>query len=563
MKKTLSLILALSLMLSLAACGSAASVKTSSPEEEEVVALETEAEETAVPDTEAAAETEETAVPDTEAAETETAADEVVAAESIRPLNIETTGSYETLETGDERWDWINYEVPSLDAEAAGTYPALNSALETYAKSLTDTMKQDGEDIVSGLKEYETEEALFSEAKLTIQRADSALVSLLCQRGSYMGGAHPNMWYETASFSPETGEKVDIQSVVNDPDALPALLAEEVEKVIDKEQLIVDSVEDVVKDEMDPAQEDYDLKYTLGYDGITFWFSPYELAAYAAGPVVIKLPFSEYPDLVRAEFMETPENYFIPVNETEQVLLPSGDAYFSWYLGEGEDYEDRDLHLVTSSEWHLNLAEGDKDMLAASSETDVPFTIQTFEPSAYIMQVDGKTMFVMEAAMMDDYSELHLYDLTDPGAPTELPVIARYFGKGQPTDPKRVYLSHGVDILSTYTAGRYFSFKADGTAEPLSDWDDIILFNPDAYNITLKQDTELPAVDEKTLEAGAPVSLAAGTHLTFIRTDSENTVDMKTDDGTVVRITQEGEEWPRTVNGIPIDELFDGMMFAG
>ena len=566
MKKVLSFVVMLSLMASLAACGSSAAVsKSSSSVDDEVVGMETEAaEETAVPD-----DTEETAVPETEEEETavpdvETeVSDEVVDADSVDPITIAVTTDYEPLETGEERWDWVNTEIPSLDEETAEKYPVIAKAIGSFADELTALGKKEASDITAALEESPSDEMFYSDTKLTIKRADSTAVSFLERRESYMGGAHPNVWYETRTIDSATGTILDINDILNDPASLPGILAPLVEETAGTDQLIVDSVEQVIRDEMDPQKEDYKLDYTLSYDGITFWFSPYEMTSYAAGDVVVKLPYAEYPDLVKEEYAAVPENYFLPVSEYEQVLLPDGSAYFSWFWGEGEDYDERDLHMTTAADYSYKTVEEKKKSGAVSGLTDVSFKIRSYTNNAFLMQVDGKTFFIFEASMDDDYSQLHMFDISDPAAPKELPVMSRYFGKGNPSNPKKVYLAHGVDILSTYTAGRYYSFDGSGNALPLSEWDDIILYNPSMYNVTLKQDTGFPKVDPETLEAGEIVNLSKGTKLTFIRTDSEKTVDMQTEDGTVVRITQEGEEWPRTVNDIPTEDLFEGMMYAG
>jgi hypothetical protein len=40
-------------------------------------------------------------------------------------------------------------------------------------------------------------------------------------------------------------------------------------------------------------------------------------------------------------------------------------------------------------------------------------------------------------------------------------------------------------------------------------------------------------------------------------------VDLKLDDGSIVRIEIDDSDYPHTVNGIDIEEAFEGIMFAG
>ena len=72
--------------------------------------------------------------------------------------------------------------------------------------------------------------------------------------------------------------------------------------------------------EMDMLYEDLDLNHfftenpdhiswTLDYNGITFYFNPYDIAPYASGMQVATIPFSAYPELVKEEYRQVPESY--------------------------------------------------------------------------------------------------------------------------------------------------------------------------------------------------------------------------------------------------------------
>ena len=482
--------------------------------------------------------------------------------EGLKHLHIRCDNTYESLDTGEDRWDWCSYDQLTLDEEEAAAFPMLNASLNAYSDQVKQTVTGDGKDIAAAVEEFSPEEALYSEAKLAVMRADSRVVSILQTGSGYMGGAHPDMWYITETISSESGTRLELEDVLNDPASLPGILAEEILKQIDRDMLIVPDVEAAIRDEMDPSDGSAGLSFTLSYDGITFWLSPYEFTAYAAGAYTIKLPFDVYPNLVKGEYQEVPDNYFITAAEKETVLLPRGKAYFTWYLGDGDEYDDRDLHLVSAGSASADPAKGRPDLISGGAFADTTFRIMSFQQDTRIMYLDGKTFFVLEALLENDYRDLHLYDITDPEKPVELPVIPRHFDRGVPNDPEKVYLSHKVDILSSYSAGRDFRFQPDGKAAPLSDWDDITCYG-DPLVLTVKRVIYLPEVDESTLQKKDEIMVPAGAKLSFVRTDSVNTVDMRMEDGTVVRITQEGDGWPHSVNGIELEDLFDGMMFAG
>ena len=59
------------------------------------------------------------------------------------------------------------------------------------------------------------------------------------------------------------------------------------------------------------------------------------------------------------------------------------------------------------------------------------------------------------------------------------------------------------------------------------------------------------------------VRLTKGTILTPYRTDGETYVDLITDDGQIVRFELEADDWPHLVNGMDVDEVFEGLLYAG
>ena len=70
-------------------------------------------------------------------------------------------------------------------------------------------------------------------------------------------------------------------------------------------------------------------------------------------------------------------------------------------------------------------------------------------------------------------------------------------------------------------------------------------------------------VEAAALPGETRESIPAGTQLSFLRTDCRSYVDMGTEDGREYRIFVDGSQWPATVNGIPTDECFDGMLYTG
>ena len=129
-------------------------------------------------------------------------------------------------------------------------------------------------------------------------------------------------------------------------------------------------------------------------------------------------------------------------------------------------------------------------------------------------------------------------------------------------DPSKFALGTRMQLMSTYSGRRFYEAGADGMPAPLSDYYEI-----DA-DITLTTLVPLKAevVDLQTEEpTGEEKEIPAGTKLNFWRTNGTDLVDMRTDDmevGEAFRFKVETGDG-QTVNGIKLEEAFDGTVFGG
>ena len=113
--------------------------------------------------------------------------------------------------------------------------------------------------------------------------------------------------------------------------------------------------------------------------------------------------------------------------------------------------------------------------------------------------------------------------------------------------------------MSTYNARRNYEVGTDGMPSPLTDYYEI-----DA-EITLTSLVPLTAevVDPETGEAtGEEKEIPVGSKLRFWRTNGADTVDLMTEDEEVYRVNVKTEDG-QTVNGIQLQEAFEGTVFAG
>lgn len=182
-------------------------------------------------------------------------------------------------EYSDFNYDDLEYMEPHTDSEFYGTdYPVY-----FYSRNVI----------------YVPEADSF----LTNPRADDKVLSLIYNSYSETGGAHGFSSFDGANFDVETGELLSFEAIATDYDSFS-------NKVLTS---IINEIE--VK-----AQEIYifegyeDTIYSLWYDNTTAWYmsdagfvfiySPYTLASYADGSIVVEVPYEDVDDYMDNKYLK-------------------------------------------------------------------------------------------------------------------------------------------------------------------------------------------------------------------------------------------------------------------
>ena len=392
-----------------------------------------------------------------------------------------------------------------------------------------------------------------SESTYVIQRADSLVFSIREDYGSFTGGAHGNYGAMGWTFDTATGARLALADVLTDTDSLDEILAE---KIPEKYTMIpFDSLDEMLAEY---APEDY--TWTLGYQGITFYFSPYEIAPYAAGLLTATIWFDEMPELFYEDYLLAPEAGYavaLPDWNDVDVDLSAGDdtrdSLACWtYPGEyGEKY-------LTIS---MNGQEYAEETWCAFDIT--PYLVCVGEPG-------GEQFYLyVEGSGENDYRTLYIYDLNE-GMPQ---LISDFSGAGFVgswdsdagtdgiyyvsvfNDPSEFTLGSKCNLLGTKTAYRNYTVDADGSLLPLNDVYDL---EEDLDSIISTVPLEVTLLPQNTTE-----TVPEGTEFFFLRTDNETWVDLVMTDGQECRIVIEEIDWTPCINGIPEWECFENLMYAG
>ena len=373
-----------------------------------------------------------------------------------------------------------------------------------------------------------------------VQRADSNIVSLLGVTEGYTGGAHGYYGYTGLNLDAQTGKRLKLKKLVKDKDAFMGLL---------KEALLRDYPdidEDLFKRYFEKAELS-DLTWTAGWEGITCYFDPYTLGAYAIGPQIVTIPFAGNEALFEDKLQDRPEEYGAQLPLATEMLM--GGHKVNVY-GERTEYDDYSGFTV--------ICDGQKATLDDTMAYGVKVT--------WLHAGSGDYLY-LDCMEDNDYHSLEIVKLGDTpehvgsdglGATYiyEEPDIR--FGEAALTDPAHMSLTERSWLLGTASGVQIFRVGSDGM--PVGTEGSFRVSGE--RTLTLKKEMTFDLVGENG-ETGGSRTLPSGTTLKMYRTDNSTYMDLLCEDGAVVRVMVQAEDWPQTINGEPISDIFDGILFAG
>lgn len=293
----------------------------------------------------------------------------------------------------------------------------------------------------------------FYEMNVSVPRADTEVVSILVQEGDFTGGAHPNSSIATYCFDTKTGNRLKISDVFTDTKDLPKLI----KNGIDKEVIL--SVED---DYFKKAVKDNNIGFIITNAGVTFMFSPYEVAPYAAGTVTSTISFAGHEDIIKREYANTMPSYAANIMQaiSYEDYVVSGNSidnlyvYASSYSG-GNKFSD----ITISCKDAINTQE-------IEYATDVEFT--------YIEYVDAGRIIYAEAVDAKGGVTLYVWKVnTDKGT---IEFVDKFPNMGSPMYPETI---DGVDYYELPVHPEGFMLEKAGRQNEYVVGEDGIPFIPE------------------------------------------------------------------------------------
>ena len=470
-----------------------------------------------------------------------------------------------------------SYDTVTLTEEAVIDYPHLNKAIEAendviaekYEKTFAE-IKEAAENAIAEQRE-DTEEFPVGnmEGKIVPVRCDRSVLSFYEVTSLYYpGAAHGSVGYSGYNYKPENGEQITLADVFTDPAALKPVVAKYLRAQADGSP--VDGAEDMLQYYFDEGNMDA-LTWVIDQDGVTFLFAPSDIAPYAMGTLEAKIYFDREPSLFTGNYGSSKEGYVKPMSPyTEMTVDLDGDGSDEKLSVTGTYEEGNEIYEYSG----IQVSVGDQVCTAEQ----YCFSMQ---PS-FVHTEDGRNYVYVVTATDNDYPELTVFAIKD-NVPSLLGKmdgtgfasafhpeyvdgeysLEQSFSERYPLiDPSKFALGTRMQLMSTYSGHRFYKAGEDGMPAPLTDSYEI-----DAdITLTTLVPVKAEVVDLSKEEAtGEEKEIPAGTKLNFWRTNGTDTVDMRTDDmevGEAFRFKVETSDG-QIVNGIKLDEAFDGTVFGG
>ena len=453
--------------------------------------------------------------------------------------------------------DWqdnysVSYSTSFINTDNLGKYSALKSAMEKVDEDINGAALdsyRDYNDFVKENLEYMNEDDFLScyyYSNLTNYRSDTVMVSLMETVESYAGGAHPNTYYVSHNVDSKSGKTLEIQDVIADKEGFYNAVIDSLNKQFSQDGIGTDDLwenyEELIHSSI--TDPEYGCNFVMDYDSILMIYSPYELAAYAFGPVFIRVRYQECPEV----FNKTYTAY-----GKENIIYNNYDG-MNLYMDYDNDGTEENImvNMLYNDEY------GEYDNLVIETDT-AKFQDENIYGFSYDVagaKVDGRYFVILKTSVENDYTCTYIFSVEN-GVIKQTDEV---FGSFESfTNPDCFFASQRLDLLSTYDGFKLSKINSDGKVE----------FMDDCYTatshiqLTALRDINGYAVDSVGAPYGESKVIPKGSTVLIAGTDDDTYVDLRLEDGSYVRVYVDNDDWPQNIDGVDIQELFDGILFAG
>jgi len=195
------------------------------------------------------------------------------------------------------------------------------------------------------------------------------------------------------------------------------------------------------------------------------------------------------------------------------------------------------------------------------------YAFEIFTPHL-VHLADGRTYLFIENLSDSDFRTNTVYELTDGTVKLVENLYSSHHTEWNETDdcilkqaltnPYNFMMDSRTWVIGTYDGYQTFYISDDGYSYS---YDPFYTFDP--YNsFTVLKDFEARLIDENDV-VGDMIVVKSGEQLTYYRTDASLFADFILEDGQIVRAELEWDSGRCLIDGTYVEELFDGVVFAG
>ena len=169
----------------------------------------------------------------------------------------------------------------------------------------------------------------------------------------------------------------------------------------------------------------------------------------------------------------------------------------------------------------------------------------------------GQVFFYVDAQSDNDYHYTQVIGVSAD----DVWYAGDYFGgfDGEPEDTEWMNMFTRLHILSTTDGVRAYRVGQNGLPEAVEPY----FYAADDITLTAKQDIDAWFVDLESGELIEPMTLSAGTEVTFLCSDGSTFWDLLTEDDECYRVWVNRGDGAQTIGGVDIEDCFEGVRFAG
>lgn len=377
-----------------------------------------------------------------------------------------------------------------------------------------------------------------------VRRGDTNVVSLLFDGANYSGGAHATYYMWGENYDTETGKLLSLSDVVTDTEKIQDAIFEQAEKLYPG-KITVSDVEAAFE------HEEY-VSWTVDYNAVTFYLTPAGSVSY-----VVTLPFDEYSSLINDKYKNVPDAFGVQLtNNTPFYYDVTGDGkidkiQFSAVKNEYDEYD----------EYAVMLNDNTFKKKCYGFEMDVTF----------IKAKNDKYLLSVGVTMENDYRSTFFYSLGDIIKETdEIDSAMRSNFLSDPealvlddvlTNPDHFCMDTISQFLCTTSARRDYFINDSGRLEAKTK--NYIFDTENMLELTMLREMETDIYNEATDRTEGNRILEKGEKVLYYSTDNEKYIYLQCEDGTICRKEVEYGDYPTTIKGIDVNDLFDGLFFAG